>query len=60
MLLAEMAFDGQRFHGIGMAGLQNDVDHPVGLVLLHHLAQQLQALMVRGNTGAADGEIFVG
>ncbi len=60
MLLAQMAFNRQRFHGIGMAGLQNDVDHPVGLILLHHLAQQLQTLVVGGDTGAADGEIFIG
>ncbi len=46
VLLAQMAFNRQRFHGIGMAGLQNDVDHPVGLILLHHLAQQLQTLVV--------------
>ena len=42
-----------------MASLQNDIDDAVSLVLFNHLTEHFQALIVRRNTGAADGEVFI-
>ena len=56
--LAQMAFNRQRFHAIGMAGLQNDVDHPVGLKYPPPSGSNSYQTLVVGEIQAADGEIL--
>lgn len=51
MLLAHMTFNRQRFHRVGMARLQNHINYAIDLIFFNHLAEHLQALIVRRNTG---------
>ena len=55
----QLPLNGQRFHLIGLAELKAVMDHPVGLVIIHHLAHMLGPVRVGGEDGAVHLEVSI-